>query len=144
MTAERTETIPLFPLGDGSVRLEFHGEHHMGAGHVEIVLPFDVEGVHRLVTTNGTAFLSPRMRRLIVRDACVVLAIDPVTRAVAHWRPPAGWYIADFAEQGDDVVIGLYDATLHHRQLRIPIASLSLVDGIGPADRGRFPSAHPR
>ena len=116
----------------------------MGANHVYIRLPFFVHFRRRFRTTNGKVYFSIIMNSLIIYDACVVLAIDPVTRDVSYLLPPDGWYFADFSETDDQIKIKLWDGGATFREQRLAAKALEFQIGTGPVRGGCFPSAYPK
>jgi hypothetical protein len=132
-------TVPGF---SEPVRIECYGEHHMGAEHIEIVIPVPVRGVDRFYTTNGRAYFSTRFSELVVHDACLILCLDLARGTVRHSRPPLPWYIAQLSESEEGYHLELYDGSGGRRVLDIARSAANLPDGFGDIHGGVLPSAY--
>lgn len=124
-----------------AVRIEFYGEHHMGAEHVEIALPLPVSGIKRFYTTNGRAYFSTYSNQLVVYDSCLVIMLDLIAGTACHSFPPSSWYFEHFSETSETYRITLYNGNGGRRFLDIARSEANFQDGFGVIQRGVFPSA---
>ena len=142
MDVEHRATIEL-PHDLGEVAIEVGDEHHQGAHHVQIRLPFAVDGRTLFRTTGGWAWLSTDRGQLFLHDACVILRVELADRTVSHLLPPPGEYFADVEETATSFRCRLYGENPGFRWVELDKASTPFAPGTGPVVEGRFPSAFP-
>jgi hypothetical protein len=127
----------------GGVRVEDHGEHHVGCATIEIVTPVPIAGATRFRTTNGGAYWSEATGHLVIHDASVILRYHPGAKQVEHYRGPYGWYISSVTEDESGYRLSLYDGSGRSKQMHLPFTG-SFEPGAGDVTAGVFPSAYPR
>jgi hypothetical protein len=132
---------------DFAVTIETHVEHHMGASTVYFYLSRPIAGVTRFQTTNGEAFFTPDGRGLILHDACMILFYDLNTDEVFNLEPPPERYFTRVRIEQEALLGDLYGRLSGGKPFDpIPLAELKsrFNQGLGPVDRGLFPSAYPQ
>ncbi len=129
-------------MSELKVKLKFHGEHHMGAETVEMVLPFEIDGYSALYSTNGHVVSSKNPRYLYLWDATVVLRIDLDIKAVGYLLPPERKYISEFSESEDGYSFEVYGGNSKTTSTFMHYSGTNFKPGFGPVKNGLFPSAH--
>ncbi|GAB1270351.1 hypothetical protein NBRC116493_36050 [Aurantivibrio infirmus] len=124
------------------VKSKFHGEHHMGAETVELILPFELEGYSHLFSTNGSVGKSADARFLYLKDATVVLKVNVENHSVEYFQPPNGKYISAFEESSDGYRMEIYGNYSRPKEQLLSKAEVIFKPGLGPVKNGLFPSAH--
>ena len=122
--------------------INYHGEHHMGAETVEMVLPFELDGCSTFYSTNGIFLKSNNSSYMYLRDAMVVLKIDLVSKASEYFLPPKKRYISAFEEAEGGFKFELYGSYSGSEKLFIPFSEINFKSGLGPVKNGIFPSAY--
>ena len=124
------------------VKIKYHGEHHMGAETVEMVLPFELDSCSTFYSTNGSLLKSNNSSCIYLRDATVVLKIDLVSKASEYFLPPKKRYISSFEEAEGGFKLELYGSYSGSEKLFIPSTEINFKSGLGPVKNGIFPSAY--
>jgi hypothetical protein len=132
----------VLPLGAGTLRVEDYGEHHMGASHVEIVVPFAIAGVTRFFSTNGRAYYSPATESVVIHDACLVVRHGLRSGQVQSMEHPSAWYFNPIKEDETGYCMSLYDNASRRTERHVLFDSEQFESGLGTAKTGVFPSAH--
>lgn len=123
------------------VKTIYHGEHHMSAATIEMILPFSVMGQTSLFSTNGKVVSAKTGAIEYLHDALVVLKLDLKTQKVEHLLVPQGKYISEFSEHEGGFKLGLYDSHSCSEELLLAHEEAIFKPGFGPVKNGLFPSA---
>ena len=142
---EHTTTL-VAPRGDLTLRIEDHGEHHMGCRSIWFVPSRPLGGVRRFRTTNGMAFFTPDGSGLVLHDVNVLLFVTVATGEVHHLAATFRRGFREVGIVGDRLVYVIIDAIDEVlAPVSIPLAAVptTLRPGFGKVRDGDFPSAYP-
>ena len=114
----------------------------MGAETVEMILPFRIDGISRLFSTNGQLKKCENDSEVYLWDATVILKVDFNEKTVGHFLPSKHKYISDFVVAMDTVDLELYGTFSRVKKLVLPIPDFKFTNGFGPVINGCFPSAY--
>jgi len=120
-----------------SISVEFAGEHHMGADHIEFIPSEPISGVKRFFCTNGSAFFNEADSCFYLYDSSLVVRINSES-----------WTAACFANPDEKIRTELVrlrslfypEGRGYEAQIKI-LAEIDWKDGLGEAFEGVFPTA---
>lgn len=130
------QSIITSPSGK-SMAVEFCGEHHMSANHIEFIPSEPIAGVKRFFTTNGYAFFNEADSCFYLCDSSLVVRVNSKS-----------WTAACLANPGEKVSAELLKLrSKFHPEGRGSETQIKALrdshweDGLGAASEGLFPSA---
>lgn len=124
------------------MEIEYYGEHHQGAEHVELVPSSPLCGIKRFYSTNGTAFFDKIVERMFVYDATLIVEIDPDSLQCRHMSRPPKWWIGKFERKEEKFLIDLYSGGGKNQKLILGHDEIEWKSGLGDASKGKFSSTH--
>jgi hypothetical protein len=120
-----------------SISVEFCGEHHMGADHIEFIPSEPIAGVKRFFATNGTALFNEADLCFYLYDSSLVVRVNSES-----------WTAASLAKPGEEISALLVKLRSKFypegRGRETQIKALTdggWQSGLGEAFEGVFPSA---
>lgn len=122
--------------------VQFKGEHHMGADHVEYVPSVPIMGVKRFFTTNGSAWYNQHDRCFYMHDSRLIIRIDTEAWKAAYFVSPPKVSFGGITESEDSINMSLYSTGSGAREKNpLNLYNTEWTEGLGSASEGVFPSA---
>jgi len=124
------------------ITVQFKGEHHMSADHIEFVPSEPVLGVKRFFTTNGSAIFNQQDNCFYLHDSSLIICIDVETWQATHFNSPKKVSFGAITISEDGAKMSLYSTGSGAREsIQLNLNMIEWTSGLGSASQGVFSSA---